>query len=189
MPSLPLPEYGRNVQQMVDFCLTIPDRNERTRCAFAIVRIMSNLFPELLGENGDDHKFWDHINVMSNFELDVDFPCQVITREQLNPRPRKIPYTTSKFNNRHYGKIIRQMIGVVSQMEDGPEKDELISMIAHHMKKLMLTHNREALSDEKILCDLSEFSDGKINLDPSVYLLHDFKEAAAPAQSKKKKKK
>ena len=168
-----LPEYGRIIQNMVDFCMTLPDKEQRTRCAHSIVKTMASLFPQLKGENGDYRNFWDHINVMSGFKLDIDFPCDVIKQENLNPKP----------------KIIEKMIGKVAVLEDGPEKDELISMVAHHLKKQMLEHNSEAMTDEKVLRDLCEYSDGKISLDPSSYILHDFKVIAAPSNSKKKKKK
>lgn len=185
-----LPEYGRNVEGLVNFCCDIEDRNERTKCAFALVELMANQFPHLVGENGDRSQIWDQINIISRFRLDVDFPCEVITAEKLNPKPERIPYTASSMRYRHYGKNIEKMIETVADMPDGDEKSNLISMIAHHMKKLMLTHNKEGVDDAKILRDLAEYSGGRINLDPSTYLLHEFKEVeiATPGKNKKKKK-
>lgn len=169
--------------------MTISDRERRTACAHAIVKTMAALFPEMKGEDGDMQKFWDHINVMSGFRLDVDFPCEVIREENLNPRPQKIPYSASRFRFRHYGKLIEQMVKRVAEMEDGPEKDELVSRMAHHLKKLMIAHNSEAMTNAKVLRDLSEYSGGVINLDPERYILHDFTIVAPPQASKKKKKK
>lgn len=190
LKQITLPEFGRNVQGMVDYCLTISDRDERTRCAQAIVEIMANLFPELVGERRDYSKIWDQINIISRFKLDVDFPCEVITEDRLNPKPEKIPYTASAMRYRHYGKNIEKMIEKVADMEDGKEKDILVSLIAHHMKKLQLIHNKEGVDDAKILKDLREYSGGKIDLDPATYLLHEFKEAVptTPQKGKKKKK-
>lgn len=184
-----LPEFGRNIEGLVKYCSEIEDREERTRCAFALSDVMSNLFPELVGAHGDRSKIWDQMNIMSGFTLDIDFPCEVITKENLNPVPERIPYTAGPMRYRHYGKHIEEMITTVSEMEDGDEKDLLISMIAHHMKKLMLTHNKEGVDDAKILRDLAEYSHGKINLDPSKYLLHEYKEIELPTQGKGKKKK
>lgn len=169
--------------------MTISDRERRTACAHAIVKTMAALFPEMKGEDGDMQKFWDHINVMSGFRLDIDFPCEVIREENLNPRPQKIPYSASRFRFRHYGKLIEQMVKRVAEMEDGPEKDELVSRMAHHLKKLMIAHNSEAMTNAKVLRDLSEYSGGVINLDPERYILHDFTIVAPPQASKKKKKK
>ena len=191
LKKITLPEFGRNVQGMVDFCLTIEDREERTVCAYAIADIMANLFPELTGANKDYTKIWNQINIISGFKLDIDFPCEVVTKERLNPKPEKIPYTASSMRYRHYGKNIEKMIETVADMEDGEEKEVLISLIAHHMKKLMLIHNKEGVDDAKILRDLSEYSNGKITLDPKTYLLHEFQEMApiAPQKGGRRKKK
>ena len=188
LKPITLPEFGRNVQGMIDYCVSIPDREERTKCAFAIADIMANLFPELVGADRDYSQIWDQINIISRFQL--DFPCDVVTADKLNPKPEKIPYTASAMRYRHYGKSIEKMIEKVADMEDGEEKDVLISLIAHHMKKLMLIHNKEGVDDAKILRDLKEYSHGKIDLDPETYLLHEFKEATPvnPPKGKKKKK-
>lgn len=184
-----LPEFGRNIEGLINYCVEIPDREERNRCAYALADVMANLFPELIGENGDYSQIWDQMNIMSRFRLDVDFPCEVVTEDKMNPKPERIPYTATNIRYRFYGKHIEKMIAVVADMEDGEEKDILISMIAHHMKKLMLTHNKEGVDDAKVLRDLAEYSKGKINLDPATYLLHEFKEAETPQQQKGKKKK
>lgn len=189
LPKMVLPEYGRNVHNMISYCLTIPDREERTACACAIADIMGNMFPEMLGENKDYQRIWDHINIMSNFKLDIDFPLPTVTEEALRLKPEKLPYTSSSIRYRHYGKNIEKMIEIVADMEDGEEKENLISMIAHHMKKLMLIHNKEGVSDAKILKDLCNYSHGKINLDPATYILHEYQEAPQPKQNKNKKRK
>ena len=119
----------------------------------------------------------------------MDFPCEVVSEETLNPVPDSIPYTASHIKFRHYGKNIEMMIERVAEMEDSPEKDSLISMIAHHMKKLMLIHNKEGVDDAKILRDLALYSNGKIDLDPEQYLLHEFKEIHVSSSGKKKRKK
>lgn len=187
-----LPEFGRNVEGLVEYCVNIEDRDERNRCAYALADMMANLFPELIGEGNDYSKIWDELNIISGFRLDVDFPCDVITEERMHPKPEKIPYTASSMRYRHYGKSIEKMIEKVADMEDSEEKDLLISMIAHHMKKLMLIHNKEGVDDAKILRDLAEYSRGRIVLDPATYLLHEFKEAPASqsggGKTKKKKK-
>ena len=112
--------------------------------------------------------------------LDIDFPVEVLTAEEQHPVPRTIPYSDNRIRWRHYGKNIEQMIQVVADLEEGEDKDMLISLIAHHMKKLQLIHNKEGVDDAKILRDLAVYSDGKINLDPKTYLLHEYKEVQVP---------
>lgn len=190
--QLVLPEYGRNMQQMVDYCLSIENREERTLCAYSIIEIMGNLFPELKDSDNSGKKLWDHLNIMADFKLDIDFPCDVLQIENLNPKPNRIPYNTANIRYRHYGNNIEQMIEIITLMPDSEEKDALISMVAHHMKKLMLIHNKEGVDDAKILRDLAEYSRGKINLNPDQYILLDFKEESekqTKQKSKNKKKK
>lgn len=189
LPKMALPEYGRNIHNMIQYCMTIPDREERNACAYEIADIMANLFPEVLGENKDYQRIWDHINIMSDFKLDIDFPVPVVTEESMKLKPAQLPYTSSKIRYRHYGKSIEKMITIVAEMEDGEEKEQLISMIAHHMKKLMMLHNSEGASDAKILKDLYNYSNGEINLDPASYILHEYKEAPVSKTSKNKKRK
>lgn len=190
MEPVLLPEYGRNLQGLVDYCAAIPDREERTACAYAIADTMASQYPTLVGDNHDYTLIWNQINIMSRFKLDIDFPCEVITEEKLHPIPETLPYTSSDMRFRHYGKNIEKMIEVVADLEDGEEKDVLISMIANQMKKLMLQHNPEGVDDAKILRDLSLYSKGKITLTPENYILHEYKEAPiVPINSKKKKKK
>lgn len=189
MEPMLLPEYGRHVQELVNHCVMIPDRDERTACAYEIARNMANLFPSLVGPNRDMTKIWDTIQILARFELDIDFPCEVISAEKIHPQPERLPYAASAMHFRHYGKNIEKMISRVAELEEGEEKDMLISMIAHHMKKLQLQHNREGVDDAKILRDLAFYSDGRINLDPDTYLLHEFKEVQPAQQPQKKKRK
>ena len=190
LKKLLLPEYGRNVQQMVDHCMTIEDREERTRCAYSIINIMGNLFPQLRDEEDFKHKLWDHLAIMSDFKLDIDYPYEVVKVEDLYSKPEIVEYKLEPIKYRHYGKIIEKMIGRAAEYPEGEEKDALISLIAHHMKKLMFAISKEGVEDEKIFKDLYRYSRGKINLNPETCKLRVFKEApAANNQSKKKKKK
>lgn len=181
-----LPEYGRHVQDMVDFCLGIPDRQERTLCAMAIIGVMRKLTPQQANTPEKEQKLWDHLNIMSGFALDIDFPVEVLSREDMAPRPKPIAYSTERIRHRHYGKNIEQMIQVVAGLEEGGDKEMLISLIAHHMKKLQFIHNKEGADDAKILRDLAAYSGGKIDLDPQTYLLHEFKEVQVTAGARRK---
>lgn len=189
LKPLALPEYGRMIHQMVEYATQIPDRDERTRCAFAIAKIMKNLFPQEFASPDGERKMWDHINIISDFKLDIDFPVEVSAVEAIHPEPEPIPYGDQKIRHRYYGKNIQLMIDRVAELEEGSEKDSLISMIAHHMKKLMFTHNKEGVNDSRILRDLAEYSKGRIRLDPETYILHEFREIEPVQNGKKKKKK
>ena len=187
--ALRLPEYGRNIQQMVDHCLTIADREERTRCAYTIVKAMATLLPEPRDTEESKRKLWDHLAIMADFKLDIDWPYEVIQADPLSTEPEKIPYQYLNIRYRHYGRGIEQLISKALQMEEGPERTELCRLIANHMKKLMLAVNRDGVDDAKIFKDLAEMSHGNIIIRPEEMHLHQFKVAPAPASGKKKKKK
>ena len=191
LKKLALPEYGRNIQQMVYHCCTIEDREERTRCAYSIVKTMGNLFPQLRDEPDYKHKLWDHLAIMSDFKLDIDFPYEVVKEENLETKPEFMGYQLESIKFRHYGKIIEKMIERACEYPEGEEKDALVMLIANHMKKLIFQINKEDVDDLKIFKDLTFYSRGKIQLDPAKHMLHQFKEApnAPKVQPKKKKKK
>lgn len=189
MPLMKMPAYGRNIKNMVDYCVEIPDREERTVCAYGIVGVMKTLFPQLIGEKDDLQVFWNHLNIMSDFKLDIDFPVEVITEEKLNPKPDKIEYPDNSIKYRHYGRSLEGIINIVADMEPGLERDELISLCAHQMKKMLLTYNPGGVDNARVLNDLKEYSKGKIDLDPNNYILHDFRDITPVKEKKSKKKK
>lgn len=187
-PKLALPEYGRNIQRMVDHCLTIEDRDERTRCAYSIADVMATLFPAVVGEGGDRRKIWDHINIMSGFKLDIDFPCEVITPDKLNVTREKVPYSEGFVRYRNYGKSIQQMIKIVADMENSVDKDNMIFLLANQMKKVLLAVNPENSSDAKVFADIADISNGKIQIDPANYKLNSYVETETQSGKGKKKK-
>lgn len=187
---LPMPEYGRTIQQMVDHCVMIPDREERTACAYQIIRTMKTLFPKAINDKRDINKFWDHLNIMARFELDIDFPVEVATKEDLETKPAPISVNSTPVRHRHYGRHLEEMVQKVADMENTPEKDILIEMLANQMKKDLMTADREmAVSDERVFRDLETISKGAITIDPSTYRLMEFEVTAQPEKGKKGKKK
>ena len=186
--KLILPEYGRNIQNMVDHCLTIEDREERTACAYTIINTMGNLFPQLKDLDDFKHILWDHLAIMSNFKLDIDFPYEVIKQEKLNVKPEKIEYSSSKnIRFMHYGKIIHSLIEKAVEMEPGEERSQLEIMIANYMKKSYITFNKDGVDDLKIFEDLAYLSKEQILLYDKGIKLADYN--AQPTSSNKKKKK
>ena len=182
LKTLVLPEYGRNIQQMVDHCLTIEDRNERTRCAYTIVQNMANMFPQLRTETDYQHKLWDHLMIMSGFQLDVDFPFDdIIKEENLDTKPAPIPYELEPIKFRHYGKNIERMIERAATYPEGDERDALVMLLANHMKTCVA-------ENKKIFKDMAYYSHGVIRLDPEKHHLHEY-QIVKPVQATGKKKK
>ncbi|MDR0835974.1 MAG: DUF4290 domain-containing protein [Tannerella sp.] len=159
---LALPEYGRNIQNMVDHCLTLQQRDERNHCANAIISIMGNMFPHLRDVNDFKHILWDHLAIMADFKLDVDYPYELIRKEDLYNHPPTVTYSDTKMTYRHYGQTLERLINVATTMEEGKEKEALVVLIANQMKKSYLLWNKDSVEDRKILSDLAELSGGKI---------------------------
>ena len=161
---LPLPEYGRSVQNMVDHALTIEDRAERQRCANTIVNIMGGMFPHLRDVADFKQKLWDHLAIMADFKLDIDYPVEIVKKESLEIKPQRVPYSQHDIRFRHYGRFVQDMIKLAVDYQEGEERNQLIRMIANHMKRDYLNWNKDGVEDQKILDDLCELSGGKIKL-------------------------
>jgi hypothetical protein len=162
--KLILPEYGRNIQKMVNHIKTIEDRDERNKAAKTVIGVMGNLNPHLRDVNDFKHKLWDHLAVIADFDLDIDSPYPWPDRESLKSKPNQVPYHQFRIKKKHYGRSIVLMIEKAVELEAGEEKEDLVKMIATHMKKSYLTWNREAVSDEEIFGDMKALSDGKLEV-------------------------
>lgn len=175
LKKLFLPEYGRNIQNMVDYCMTIVDREERKKCANAIINIMGNMFPHLRDVNDFKHILWDHLAIMSDFQLDIDYPYEILKKEDMFIKPGKLEYSQPNMHYRHYGKVLEKMINLATAYPEGDEKEQLILLILNHMKKSYFQWNKDA-EDAKIFQDLYELSEKKIDKRNSDIKLTDSKD-------------
>jgi len=182
--KLPMPEYGRNIQNMVEHVQSIEDRDERNRAAQTVIDVMGNLYTYLRDVPEFKHKLWDHLAIMTDFKLDIDYPYAPPSPDILTEKPKQVPYNQHKLKYRHYGLITQKMIDVAIEME-GEEQKIIIEQLANHMKKLYLLWNKDSVEDDKIFMDLEEMSNGKLKA-PKDLSLSDSK---VIFQKKKKKKK
>ena len=182
--KMELPEYGRSVQNMVDHALTIEDREERQRCADTIVNIMGGMFPHLRDVPDFKHKLWDHLAIMADFKLDIDYPFEIVKKEDLVVKPEKLAYPNADFRYRHYGRFLEGMVKKVVEIEDEEEKKQLINLLAIQMKKDLNNWNKEGIEDQKIVDDLREYSNGAIDLKVEDLRLGDSRYNNNPQQRK-----
>lgn len=185
--KLPLPEYGRNIQNMVDYLLTIEDRDKRNRSAKAVIDVMGNLYPYLRDVPEFNHKLWDHLAIMADFKLDIDYPYEPPSPDILTEKPNVVPYNQNDIKYKHYGLVIEKMIDRIADFE-GEEREILINLLANHMKKSFLVWNKDAVEDSKILKDLEELSGDKIEIDQEMKLA-ETKNILGKSKKKKKSKK
>lgn len=163
--ELVLPEYGRNIQNMVEIALQIEDRSERSRCARSIIDCMGNLFPFLRDNDAFKHKLWDHLAIMSNFKLDIDYPYEISEITFLSTKPDKIDIAQSKITARHYGRFIEQYIDhIANDTKIHEYKSELTLLVANYMKRCYYTWNQELIDDGTIFEDIYKISKGKIDI-------------------------
>ncbi|HEY1040278.1 MAG TPA: DUF4290 domain-containing protein [Bacteroidia bacterium] len=171
LPRMIIPEYGRNIQNMINHCITIEDREERNRCARAIIMVMGQLNPHLRDVADFTHKLWDHLFIISDFKLDVDSPYPVPSPEKLDTKPEPVSYPNGKIKYKHYGKIIEDIITKAKEYEEGPEKEELKRTIANNMKKSYISWNsKDLMSDDLILKQLHELSGGALKMEENTQL-------------------
>ncbi len=164
LPHLIIPEYGRNIQKLIEYACTIKSKEERNKVANAIISIMSRLNPMLRDLTDFRHKLWDHLFIISNFKLDVDSPYPKPPKEILTTKPEKVKYPDSKIRFKHYGKGVERLIEKASAMKAGEEKNAFVEAIANLMKKSYLVWNRNTVDDHVILKELALLSDGKLKV-------------------------
>ncbi len=184
--KLPLPEYGRNIQNMVNYLFTIEDRDKRNRSALTVIDVMGNLYPVLRDVAEFKHKLWDHLAIMSDFKLDIDYPYNPPTPDILTEKPNIVPYAQNNIRYKHYGFIMESLIKKTTEME-GEEREILIELLANHMKKSYIAWNKDAVEDDKIFMDLRELSRGKLVVNKDEVQLADTKSITASTKPKKKK--
>lgn len=161
-PDLVIPEYGRNIQRMVEFAVTIKSRDLRNQVALAIINVMGQLFPHLRDEENYKHKLWDHIFIMSDFKLDVDSPYPKPSPQQFQEKPEMVNYPSNNIKFGHYGQILEQTIKAVVDFPDGDEKNRLVQDLANMMKRMYITGAESNIDDKVVIKQLLAFSDGKL---------------------------
>ena len=163
--KLVLPEYGREIQQMVDYCVELEDRKERQRCAESIIKIMDRMFPENRGLENHEQKLWDHLAIMSNFQLDIDYPFDVSNAAKIAKKPETVEYPNLRIPVRHYGAMMFGVFEKLEQMEPGAERDALVELTANQMRRDLMQWSHGSADEEKVASDLARYTHGKIQLD------------------------
>lgn len=165
-----IPEYGRNIQKMIEYAKTIKDKEERNRAANSIIKVMGQVNPYLKNNEDLTHKLWDHMFIISGFDFDVDSPFPKPLKEDFETGPDGIPYPENEIAYRHYGRVIEQMIKKVAAEENEEERTKMGVAVANIMKRSYLNWNRDSVEDRVIKKDLQQLSGGKINVPVEIEL-------------------
>lgn len=162
---LEMPEYGRNIQKMISYAISTEDKEHRLKVANVIVNIMAQMHPKLRETADYRQKLWDHLYIISDWELDVDGPYPAPPKDVLVSKPEQVPYSSGKIRYMPYGKNIERIIEKAISYEEGPEKEAFMKAIANHLKKSYLNWNRDSVNDELIFEHFRELTEGKMVLD------------------------
>ena len=165
-----IPEYGRNVQKMVDYLKTIEDRDKRNEQARAIIKVMEIINPAVHLQDNFEHKLWDHLHIISGFDLDVDSPYPAPSPESLNDRPQPVLINKKPVKATHYGRNIESIIDLIAEKEDGEEKTAMIRSLAIYMRQQYLIWNKDTVADETIFQDIERLSDYRIRVPEGLML-------------------
>jgi len=163
--KLKMTEYGRCIQQMIDYCKTITDRDERTDCAYTIIEVMARMANEDLNNEETESKLWNHLAAIANYDLDIDYPVEILPQDDESNVRNTIPYPKKNIQRRHYGSILEAFAKKLPEVEDKVEQDELLELVANQMKRSLGNWNQDAMDDTKIVDDIDRYTDGKVTLD------------------------
>ncbi|WP_295795034.1 DUF4290 domain-containing protein [Mucilaginibacter sp.] len=168
--KLILSEYGRNVQNMVKYIVALPTKEERNRYAQVVIDLMGFLNPHLRDVADFKHKLWDHLHIISDFQIDVDSPYPKPSMEAIHLKPEPLKYPHQRIRYKHYGKTIELMIEKAKSIDDPDRKRHMVQAVANFMKMAYVQWNKDSVTDEMILNDLYMLSGGTLKLEENVNL-------------------
>lgn len=187
--QLVLPEYGREIQLMVDYAVSLPTKEERQRCAETIVEIMGRMVPQNRQNADHEQKLWDHLALMSRFQLDIDWPFDISQAARIATKPEPLSYPMNKIPVRHYGIMMFEVFEKLKTMPEGDERTELIRITANQMKRNLMQWSNGSSDDEKVASDLARYTDGKVQIDLGKFKFEKIElRQDAPVERRRKRK-
>ena len=186
--KLVLPEYGREVQSMVDYAVALTNRADRQRCANAIVAIMKRMFPQPAETEGYERKLWDHLALMSDFKLDIDYPVDIEQAHKIMQKPKPMAYPMKRIPVRHYGNMMFEVLNMLKDMPEGRDREELVRLAANQMKRDLMLWGHGSSDNEKVASDLARYTEGKVQLDLGSFRFERFVPEARGMEKKQQRR-
>lgn len=168
--KLRMSEYGRHVQDMIEYVTAIPDRDKRNEQIKEVVAVMGALQPQLKEMVDYRHKLWDHVHYISDYKIDIDSPYPAPERESIGAKPQPIPIEKRPIRLNCYGRNIQNMIDLISQRPDDEVKKHMIKVIASYMKQQYLIWNKDSVAEETIFADIKILSGGKLIVPDDIHI-------------------
>jgi len=167
--TLIMPEYGREIQKMIDLAITLPTKEERLRCARTIIKQMLNKVPQIRENANYEQTLWDHLYLMSQKQLDIDWPYNVSDAEIIHAKPQPMKLPQNNIQLRHYGRLVEELMEKLKVMPAGKERDELVRLAANQMKRDLMQWGHGSIDDEKVIDDIARMTDGIIQINPKSF--------------------
>jgi hypothetical protein len=168
--KLQMPEYGRNVLKMVEQLKEIKDKAKRTEQAYAVVKVMESLNPQVHQQENFSQKLWDHLFIIAGYDLDVDAPFPKPEPEVVNSKPDPIPLNTKPIRARHYGRNIESILDLIAKEPEGEVKTAMIRSLAIYMRQQYLIWNKDTVADATIFQDIERLSGGRVRVPEGIEL-------------------
>lgn len=169
---LSMREYGRHIQRMVEYLLSLEDREKRQQQANVVIELMGFLNPHLKNVEDFRHKLWDHLFYISDFKLDVDSPYPVPQRETYKAKPDPLPYPKRHPRYSHLGKNLEMVIDKALKEEDQEKKAGFAHAIAYYMKLAYSNWHKELVHDDAIRSELDNITGGELEFSNTPYIKH-----------------
>ena len=163
--QLLMPEYGRGVQDMVELAVSLPDRQQRQRCATAIVAVMRRVHTEQDNQDDLEQKLWNHLARISRYQLDIDYPVEITPAEEVSAHPEPLHYPMKRIRRKHYGALVESALEYARSLPVSPERQLLVKMVANQMKQDLFVWNRDAMDENLVAQDIERYTDGEVSLD------------------------
>ncbi|MCA6073845.1 DUF4290 domain-containing protein [Fulvivirga sedimenti] len=160
-----LKEYGRNIQNIVEFIKTVEDKEKRTELAHVTIELMKQIAPAVKETTETNQKLWDDMYIIADFDLDIDSPYPMPEREVLAKKPQRMPYVSNRIKYKHYGRNLELLVKEALKKEDPTERENAIIYIGKLMKSFYTSWNKEVIDDAVILDNIKAISDGKLDID------------------------
>jgi hypothetical protein len=159
-----LSQYGRNIHKLIEYAMTIEKKEDRNAAALQIIEAMEILNPKVKYMENYKKVLWNHLAIMSNFKLDIDYPYDIIKEDEIKSKPEKIPVIKTPIKKRQYGRIIEEMIKIAINTEDKEMQKELVEAILLQMKRIYIDWNKDIVNDQVLFDDLLKLSDNKLSI-------------------------
>jgi hypothetical protein len=163
-PHIILKEYGRNVQKLIEFIRSQPDKEKRTDLSYTLIELIKQLNPTIKEQGEDPQRMWDDLYIIADFNLDVNSPYPMPERETVYKKPMRMKYPQSDVRFKHYGKNIEKLVKEALKKEDPQEREDAIIYLGKLMKTFYGNWNKETLDDSVILKDIQAMSGGALNM-------------------------